>query len=101
MSGAAYRRGNRVITEGIRRAYGLDVPGDRLAPKPTPRPAGWGQGTRDRALRFAAGCVRHFAERGLPVLNESELADAVRQHVRCGAATAREAARIALLGRTT
>lgn len=93
MGVAAYYRGNRVISEQIRREAGLDVPGDRPQPAPTPRPEGWGAGTRERAQKWARGCLAHFANRGLPTPTENELADWIVQNVKCGKRTAREVAK--------
>lgn len=96
---AAYNRGSRCIARGIQMDYGTW----REPVKPRPRPAGWGDKIKARALdhaeRMLATNRRLVAELGAdawkPITLEI-LAGAVEMRVRCSLATATEAARLAM-----
>ncbi len=95
---AAYYRGNKAISDGIRRAYGFDVPEDRPQPKPTPRPPSWGSKVRAAALKRARGILGYSRRRGYDDPTVSDLAEMVRMdnHKRFTVKVAQEAAAAAL-----
>lgn len=70
MGKAAYDRGSRAISLGIRRSYGLSNPEDFPSPKPVPRPADWGSATYQKALKFAQGLVRYTKSRNRAITAE-------------------------------
>ena len=92
MGVAAYYRGNRSISRGICQQYGCHGCSACRAPaKPTPRPPDWGSKVQAKARKRALSCLRYMRRRG-HTLTPAELADIVREDVRCGKKTAREAA---------
>lgn len=88
----AYYRGNRVISAqvcadiGCRGCLRCSDP-----PAPTPRPEGWGDKTYAKALARAVGLAAYWRSRGTE-FDVADLADAIREDVKCGRETARRAA---------
>lgn len=92
MGVAAYYRGNRVISAQHCRDRGCGgCLACQLRSHVTPRPPGWGDKARARALAFAVRFVRWSKARGCDLDAES-LALAIRDNVRCGKRTAADAA---------
>ena len=95
MGVAAYNRGSRVISAQFCRDRGC--PGCSSCsdgPKPTPRPADWGAKTLAKATTHASRTLRYFRKRGYAT-DIDDLAGLVREYVKCGKATSREAAEAA------
>ena len=64
MGVAAYQRGSALISRQIRREFGFTVYEDRPAAPSKPRPASWGNATRNRAMEAAKGFLRYEVSRG-------------------------------------
>jgi len=97
MGVAAYNRGSRVISAQFCRERGCPGCSACSEPvKPEPRPAGWGDKARARALDKARRIVSGYRRYGLTPPDEEILTHAVREDARVGRATAATAARKAL-----
>ena len=96
---AAYNRGTASIARGIQMDYGTW----REPAKATPRPAGWGDKTKARALDHAERMLRtnrklvaQLGPEAWKPITLEVLAGAVEMRTRCSLATATEAARLAM-----
>lgn len=58
---------------------------------PTPRPPTWGDKVKAKARKRAVGLLRYMREHDHEI-SPADLADMIREDVRCGKKTAREAA---------
>lgn len=92
MGAAAYNRGSRAISRQIAADFGLREPEEH---RPSPRPAGWGDKAKAKALARARSILASSLRLGR-VLDLEMLAGTVQMATRVGAAAALEAARRAM-----
>lgn len=93
---AAYYRGNKVISDQLRREYDPHYHPDAVPAKPVPRPATWGDKASQRALERARGIVAGALKYGMRLPDVEMLTEIVIEKARVGRDTATAAAVMAL-----